>query len=448
MDIKIIGPTAGNNTDLHHGILFLYYILPPLTLFNGSAIAAIVWNLFFNALAAVVLFFFAKSLFKNFWSGIVSAILWAGSYYGVEYSSWISNPSPTLLTVPVCFWGMWEYLNGKRWGVYAAAFFLGLSIQFELFFIYLIPFVLMFFFLSKARSIKDFLLSTIFFSVSASTMILTEMKYKFSGVKYILGLVTGSSGRDFAGEVGLFTDRFFETYAQSIFPSPLGQLLGLIVFIFFAYLLFREKKHKKALIFMAVYLLSPFFMLLLGYHGAPWFLIALPPAMTLLTAFLLSRVFKIVAVVALIVILTVNLNSLKKDKADKVSILEPDESAFLSSQLGVVDYTYASSGGSPFTVNSVTNPLYVNAVWSYHYKWYGESKYGHLPSWSGGDQLHPYDFLPKAGGDEKFLYLVIDKTPRIPEVHKILARNWANERSILIEIKDFGGIEVEKRKLR
>lgn len=56
--------------------------------------------------------------------------------------------------------------------------------------------------------------------------------------------------------------------------------------------------------------------------------------------------------------------------------------------------------------------------------------------------MPPYNTLPKATGDEKVFFLIVDKTQRIPEVHKILAREWGNKHGKLIEEKDFPGWKV------
>ncbi len=117
----------------------------------------------------------------------------------------------------------------------------------------------------------------------------------------------------------------------------------------------------------------------------------------------------------------------------------------MSDQLKAVDYTYQESGGQGFSVNSLTNPLYINALWGYHYYWYGGETYGYLPTWSGGDQLYPYDSLVKPDGKEKYLYLLIDTSFRIPPQYKNEIINWADKKSSLVEEKIFGGIEVQKR---
>lgn len=117
----------------------------------------------------------------------------------------------------------------------------------------------------------------------------------------------------------------------------------------------------------------------------------------------------------------------------------------MNSQIAAIDYTYSTSGGSPFEINSLTNPLYINAVWSYHYYWYGKNKYGYLPTWAGGMQLYPYDSLQQENGHEKYLYLLIDTTFRIPPQYKKNLIEWADKKSKILEEKNFGAIYVQKR---
>src|SRR6185436_15856124 len=135
-DLRIIGPTAGNNPNLHHGVLFLYYLIPPLIAFRGNPMGVVFWNSFFNAATSVVLYFLARDIFKSKRAGVIAAILVAVSYQVVQYSGWISNPTVTIFTVPLFFYFLWKYHEGKNSGLSLAFLFLGLSIEFELFFIY------------------------------------------------------------------------------------------------------------------------------------------------------------------------------------------------------------------------------------------------------------------------------------------------------------------------
>lgn len=446
-DLRIVGPTAGNNANLHHGVAFLYFILPPIIFFGGNPFWIAVWGGFFNSGTAIVLFFFAKSLFKSEKAGFIVAFISAVSYYFIQFSGWIGNPGVTLFTVPIFFLGLWKYRKNKKW-LPVAAFFLGLSIQFELFFIYLIPITLVLFLALKMKwpDIKILLVSILAFCLSTSTMILTEVKFGFSGVKSLLA--SGAAKQPVSYLLENFISRLWDTFAQALWPqAPVyGVVIGILVlgFLIFNLLKTRNKEEKAALVFLVVYLVSPIIMLLMGTHAAPWFLIGIPPVIALATGYILSKV-KPTFIVAIILfaIGLVNVQAIKNSYGAGQPLLEPDQAAILSSQLAAIDYTYQKSEEKPFGINSVTNPLYINAVWAWNYDWYGK-KYGYLPSWFGGDQLPPYNTLGKPTGQEKYFYLIMDETARIPEVHRILARKWAEKEGKFIEEKDFNGILVQK----
>ena len=452
-DLKIIGPTAGNNTDLHHGILWSYFILPPIILFGGNPYFVSFWNSLFNLGAVVSIYFLAKSVFKSSKTGLISAFLAAVSIYFVEYSSWLSNPSPTLLTVPLFFFGVWKYAREKHWGLVVAFISLGLSIQFELFFIYLIPIFLLLCFILKLKfpDLKTLTFSVMGFCIVTSTMIVTEIKYNFSGIASILGAGSDvGGGEDKLVNVPKYVDRFLLTFSQTLFPQSLdlGRIVGILTVLAFLFLViknFKDKKKVKPYVFILVYLLSSSIMLFLGYHDAPWFLIGLSPAIIVSVGFLMSKInnnYLLGLVLLLIGIL--NYQTLSGTKGVGQPLLGPDRASIMAKQLETIDYTYRASEGESFAVNTLTNPLYINAVWGYHYDWF-DKIYGYKPSWGGGDQLYPYNTLESMTGREKYLYLIFDTTPRVPYVHTLLMQKWANERSELIEEKGFGGIKVEKR---
>ncbi len=422
-------------------------------IFGGNPFWVSAWTSLFNVFSVFIVYELTKSLFKSKKAGLISAFLVSVSYYFIQYAGWLSNPSPTLTTVPLFFLGIWKYSEKKNWGLVLSMFALGLSIQFELFFIYLIPVLFLVCFVLKLGfpNLKTLLLSIGSFSLVTSTMILTEFKFHFSGVLAILG-----AGQKVGGDSNLlenipkYADRFLETFSQTIYPTNLvvGKSLGIIVICLFIYLAFRNKKKTQALktyLFVLIYLLSSCIMLVLGYHGAPWFLIGLAPAITVCVGFLLSKIkYSFLLFSILLLIFISNFSAILQSSDGGQVLLGPDKAALISTQLAAIDYTYNQSLGEKFVISTVTNPLYINAVWSYHYDWYGK-KYGYLPSWGGGDQLYPYNTLQKQNGEEKYLYLIIDQTPRIGEQYRLDARNWASKKgSQKVDTKEFEGILVEK----
>lgn len=450
--LKIIGPTAGNNPGLHHGVAFLYYMIPPLIIFKGNPSGVAIWNSFFNALTVVVLYFLAKSMFNSKKVGLISAIIVAFSYYLIQFSGWLSNPTVCLFTVPVFFLCLWEYYKGKKYFLPICTFFLGLTIEFELFFVYLIPvfFIAWIILRPKLPSLKLFLISIIAFCLATSTMIATELKLNFSGLKSLLGAgqFVGGGNSNFISNLLIFLKSRWETFYLNFLPQnkDIGTLIAVIITIFFICETIKEKKVRKRNLFILLWLFSPAIMFFLGVHNAPWFYIGRPNAAILMLAYVISKIkYNFVLVSLIIFISTANLSATIDSYNKGQILLEPDPASLLSDQLKVVDYTYNSSQSSSFEINTLTNPLYINAVWSYHYYWYGLKTYKFIPSWGGGDQLYPYNSLPKPKGNEKFLFLIIDTSYRIPPQYKNELIRWAEKKSSFVEDRSFGGILVEKR---
>ncbi|MEK7169186.1 MAG: glycosyltransferase family 39 protein [Patescibacteria group bacterium] len=441
-DLKIIGPTAGNNLNLHHGVAFLYYILPPIVIFNGNPFWISVWNCFISSFAVIIIYLFSKSLFKDKVAAAISAYITAVSYYFISYAGWIGNPSPTLVTVPLTFYFLWKFINGNQKSLIFSLLFLGLSIQFELFFIYLIPVLIgiLILFRQKLPNKKIIILSLLIFLLTISTMIATEIKYNFSGMKDIFGAVFmgETQGQGIINNLLAMINGFFETFSDSIWPRNItfGKLFALFTLLFF---LINVK--KKPFFFLLIYFLSPLVMVIAGFHGSPWFLIGLPPAIAISSGYLISKLkHPILIILSCFLIYYVNFDV-------DTNLLGADDSSILTNQMVVIDYTYQSSNYKNFTINSVTNPLYINYPWAYNYGWYGLKKYGYLPTWTGGDQLPPYDVLANSNNDEEYIYLIIDQTPRIPNIYKDNAYDWANKISLLVEEKKFEGLIVQKRRL-
>src|SRR5260221_2015312 len=450
--LAIIGPTAGNNPNLHHGVIFWHYMVIPLIFARGNPIGVVIWNCFFNALTIVVLYLFAKDLFKSKKIGVIAATVASVSFYFVQYSGWLSNPTGTFLTLPLVFFGLWEYKIGKKWGLPLSFFFLGITIQFELFFIYLIPTGLLAWIILKPKlpSIKLASLSICLFCLTTSSMIATEIKFHFGGIKSILfagSYVGGSKSSGFFNLLIEFLTKKWETFHLNFWPqnAPVGTLMGIIAVTLLIYEIFKDRKVRQRNMFLLLWFFSPAIMFILGQHNAPWFYIGRPASAILIGSYLISKVkpnFFIVLILGFII--CANLLAISDSYGKGQVLLEPDPASLVSDQFRVLDYTYQESKGKPFEINTLTNPLYINAVWGYQYYWKGTSQYGYLPTFAGGNQIYPYNTLPSPHGDEVYLYLIIDTTYRIPPQYRNEIINSALKLSKLIDTKHFGGIEVSK----
>jgi len=123
------------------------------------------------------------------------------------------------------------------------------------------------------------------------------------------------------------------------------------------------------------------------------------------------------------------------------------QNLILKDQKDMIDYTYASVQKEPFSVCAITNPLFVNTIWSYLYHWYGNQTYGYTPTWSGQKQIHLDSLIPYDTEHEQTRYLIIEPMIGIPEIAKQATIYLEDQVSVIEDQKRFGEIVVQKRRL-
>jgi len=112
----------------------------------------------------------------------------------------------------------------------------------------------------------------------------------------------------------------------------------------------------------------------------------------------------------------------------------------------LIDYTYNSSNDK-FSVCALTNPFFINTLWSSLYKIYGEKKFGYLPFWSGQKQYLNKTFLEYDKNHVNTRYLIIEPPSGISPQSKMLTIYLEDRVSKLVEEKKFGSLIIQKRQL-
>lgn len=455
--LPIIGRAIYGDPHIHHGVLYYYYNLIPFLISSGNFFVSAYWNIFFNTATLFILFILAKSMFGKVLPALISAFIVACSFEFIKFSNWLTIDTVAIFIVPLFYLGLWKYYQNEKWGLILTFISLGLAIQTDLSFLYLIPVFLVFWIIFKPKfpNLKLFLSSVLLFITTISTLILTEIKLNFAGVKTLVNFsqIFEAAKLSYSDRLKLFLEDFWANFANNLLPQRenLGIYIGVVIILITLYHLFSTKtlkQEKQGIYFLLLYLFSPAITLILGYHNKPWFLIGLPGAIALISGYAISKLkypFLILLVLPIIGLSNTKMIFDRPQEAYKLFGTIYDSTSYLSYQLEVVDYTYEQSEGKPFAINAVTYPLYYNGMWAYLYNFYGKSHFRYVPGWLGGNQLHPYDLLPKATGKERYFYLLISETGRIPEIYRNLGRKWAAERGKLIEEKTFGGFTVQKR---
>jgi 4-amino-4-deoxy-L-arabinose transferase-like glycosyltransferase len=454
-DLVVIGKAIYGDPNIRHGVLSYYFMAPAAILFHQDPSGIALWNGLFNLFTAVVVYFIAKSIFKDPRISITATVLYVFSYLAVEYSGWVCHPVFAPLFVSLFFLGIWKLVEEKPWGLFMSLTFMGLAIQSDLMFVYLLPIFILYFFIFRPKypGLKMIFLSLASFFLTTATIIYTELKFNFSGVRTVLHFSANfEEGRSsFFERFSLFLQKFFEMFADNVIPEQpkLSLFIAIFTVLIIIISLLKSKKTERLKIgFLLLYLFSSAVTLFIGFHNKPWSFIGILPAVSLAMSYVVVKLRKNILIVMVVMLITYfNLQEVFELKENNKLFMAVPKSSFLSSQLKVIDYTYQSSEGKRFALDAVTYPLYVNTYWSYDYPWYGIKKYGYLPTWSGSQQLYPHNSLVPATGKEDYVYLIIDDTPDIPSWAKLEAKRYWDTKSLIIEEKEIGGFIVQKRKL-
>lgn len=449
-DIKIQGPPA-STPGLYHGVLYYYVLVPGYLLGHGSPVVSAYWMAFINALTVFVVFYLGYLLTQKVSMGILAAILFAISFESTQYATWLSNPTLGVLTVPLMYLGLWLWINKKsKLGPIFAAVGLGFSIQSEIFLVYqAIPLAIWLYISRKSVTKKSLIVFGVAFLISISTMIVSEAKFGFRSLEGLRTLALGEGGNlAYTKSIGdyliLYLNQIGRIFAFNSYPGNIGWGGGLVI----ALGVYSLYKKDKVGAFLATWLFSHIWVVTVGGTSTPFLMVGIGPAISLIIAYYLLKFPKQLTMFVLVVIIFSNISMILKENPKGATLFSIQKDMLLSKQIGAIDYTYIEANGKPFSINSLTSPLYINIVWTYLYKWYGFSKYGYLPDWHGRDQVGQLDSLKKVDKPDKTSFLIIEPMAGIPTQYLDLTIGEEDSKTKLLDEKYFGELRVQKYGLR
>lgn len=455
-DIKILGPPA-STPGLYHGVFYYYFLAPGYWIGKGSPIVATYWVALFNAATVFIVFYLTYLLTKKKGAAYLSAFLFAISFEATQYATWLSNPTIGVWTVPLIYLGLWAWVKEKkRWGPIVAALGLGLSIQAEIFLLYHVAPLLIWTWIARKKIKKNEIFKFVgVLVVTLSSMILAEVKFGFKSLSGISQLALAQeTSLAYAKSLGdyliLYLNQIGRIFAFNSYPGNIGYG-GAFVIALIVLGLCQLKKSRgiSGGPFLASWLLSHATVVTVGGTSTPFLMVGIGPAVSIIMAIFLYNLwekrYKLVAVLVLLILIFGNLGMIARENSRGSTLFAIQKDMLLSKQLKAIDYTYEEAGGEPFSVNSLTSPLWINIVWTYLYKWYGLSEYGYLPEWHGRDQVGLLDSLPPTEETTELYYLILEPMGGIPQ--RYLSETIAEEDSVstLIDEKYFGELRVQKR---
>ncbi len=459
-DVKILGPPA-STPGLYHGVFYYYFLAPAYFLGKGSPIVASYWAALFNALGVFIVFYLTYLLAKKTSPALLAAFLFAISFGATQYATWLSNPTLGIWSVPLTYLGLWMWVKSKnRWGPIICALGLGLSIQAEIFLAYhLIP-IILWLWVAKENISKNQVLKFIgVLIVSLSSMILVEFKFGFKGFSGIANLLSSGdavlAGRNIGDFIVLYLNQIGRTFSNNLLPSNAGYggFLGIIFLTWVVYIWYRQKKKETISWqpFIATYILAHLPIVSMGGISTPFLTVGLGAGVVILAGLAINLLWlekKFLAAGLLLVLVLSNIaTAVTKNKQGQV-IFAIQKDMLLSYELKALDYIYQQAEGEPFSINTLTSPLWINTTWSYLFNWYGMEKYGYLPMWRGRDQVGQLgNNLPQATKEVTLHFYILEPPQGIPKLYLESEPGYEDSRSQILEEMRFGELKVQKRRM-
>lgn len=455
-NLKIFGPPA-SQPGLFHGVLWYYVLAPFYLIGKGSPIIAAYGIAFINMLTIFVVFLLTKFITKKTTIGLIASLLFAFSFEATQYATWLSNPTLGVLTVPIMYLGLWRWTNSplksfsnKLWPV-ITALGLGLSIQAEVFLAYHIVPLLIWIYVSRKNIARRHVF--IFLGVlliTLTTMFLAQLKFGIAPtLKAISEISQGSQGnlayqKSLGDYLILYLNQIGRIFSFNSYP---GNVVWGSIFVI-AVAIIGTLKRDRRMMFLATWLFSHITVVSAGGTSTPFLMVGIGPAVSIVIAIflgdLLSKKYNLLVYGILFVLIFGNINFIFSQNKNGSTLFSIQKDMLLSKQLKAIDYSYEKAGGKEFSVNTLTSPLWVNIVWSYLYKWYGQNTYGYIPTWRGRGQEGQVIALQNKNEWEKG-FLIIEPLDGIPPQYLPDLLDQENSYSEIISEKNFGAINVQER---
>lgn len=469
--IKIQGPMT-DIPGIFHGALYWYILAPFVYLNSGMPYVAKVVLILINITCIPALFYVTDKIFDDKRMALIASSLFAVSFEAIEYARWMSNPAPALLSTLFSMYGLLLMTRKNARGIVWFLLSWPFSIQFQFVLTYqLLFFITLLLWNFRPNDIKRklrLLSLTLFgFVILVSPFIVGLVKYRFQSVISLFTHFTDKSGGASFDPSIIFTRAWgyfnFTIFSFSKSIVDFGNQVNIIIFFLFifavTYYVSQDKRNRRTLLFLTFWIFSPFVIYSLGTLHAYFVTLGNLYGYIILSAYLFSRIlhvqttsrwFKISALVVIFVaVIFSNFRQIIETKDNGEVLFAIQNKAILSDIKKVVDVTYQMSDKNAFSINTVTNPLFINTTWAYAYNFYGKSKYGYLPAWKGIDQKGRYGDGVKFGSlspqTGTILIQIREPMPGIPDVYVNAYESYENRRSKLLDARKVGNYVVEKR---
>lgn len=442
--LTLLGPTT-EIEGVFHGPIYYYLIGLIYFLFGKNPSWVALWHILMNLACIPIIFGVGKKIF-NQRVGLIAAAIFAVSYEVISYSLWLSNPSPGLPFIILAYFFFYRAFKENLKFLPLASFLLAIAISFDLIIVVnLFGAIAIGLIYNKKRiNFKTGITSFLAFALPLINYPLFEIRHNFLMTRKLL-YVLGTQDNEFKSifrYLFTFSEGLAKEFANVLFPVH-GFFAGLLMFILLGFLwknIHQKKPGSNPFWFILVWLLVNFttFLITAAVTNSEFSYFGVNAASSLLLAAFLDNLFlKKRFFYAILISLLVVLGSLRawqKFLPDpQRRLFDSQRGVIMKDTLAAVDYTYSQSNKNSFFVDAVTIPLFISPLWDYLYSWYGQEKYGYLPS-------------KEINSSNQFLII----EPGSGDTYKIFrqkAEENMNKTTAIDEEQKFGMVTVQKRSL-
>lgn len=455
--IKIMGPQA-EIAGLTHGPLYWYMISPFYFFTNGNVWAVRLFLILINCLTIFLIYDLTKSLFKDKKVALLSSFLFAISFEAIQYARWLSNPGPSLFTITLSFWAFNKLVEEKKWALIPFLVSLGLSIQLQLFLVYQIFVFFVLWLLIKGiklpkASLKTYLIAIFAFFLTLSTYIISEIKFKFQGIKGLSLLLKPNSSINIATRVKSYLHGLTEVTYHNVAGINLNYAtFFLILLLILSFFLYKKNKVKNQFIILFTWIISPVIVYILPGPKAYYLNIGMLVPILIITSYVLIKYFDKYKLITILVICSIvggNIFQVLTKNKEGETLFTVQKQMILRDELKIIDWIYKESENKPFKLNTITSPLFINTTWAYLFNWHGMNKYGYMPYWWGETQVDVPGSKIKFANDTptNLHYLIIEPRGSDDKAYIDAIISLEDTRSKVIKTEKIGYFTVEKREI-
>ncbi len=452
--LKLLGPET-DIPGVHHGVGYYYLLSIPYAISHDPALAAY-FMAFLSALGIFISYLAAWEFFRSKKLAFIVSILFAVSFEMVQYARWLSNPSLGVLSVMLAFLGLHKWIKGDQRGFLLAVFTFAISLHFQFFLAYLFLMPLVIYLLYRPKIYYHKLILAIAGAlIIDSPIIISEFKFNFQTIRAFSSFFSGHAGSYTA--LFDFIQRYLHRLESVIFHTvfPLDQRIIFILMFLGTIVLYKFRRHinrKSPVSLLLLWLFSsfPIFFFSSGAINSEFSFVGTAVSLLFLTAFLIDKFWSknpLQAKTLLLIIVVINIRFNLMHARDGAYIFSDQSVMTYGLEKQLIDYTYLEADGRPFSICTLTNPLFVNTTWAYLYENYGRRKYSYLPFFAGSDQSSYLGYLPKDTTKPKLRYIIYEPLIGIPQPAQEIFEDMEELVSDKIEERNFGTFKVIKRYL-